>query len=183
MNKPAFLLFLCILTYLSINSFSQNQIKNGDYIKNDNINKFVGSWQWISGDTSFIIVLEKEKKTLKSDKATINTDAIKGWHKYLINGKVIENTVSSDTESITGMIAQDGNESKLTIFFNDITKSKSGRATLEFLPGKKDKAQWILKGTPGVKILDVGQVPDYTFTVPTNVMMERVKNKNKGNSR
>jgi hypothetical protein len=139
----------------------------------------VGSWQWISGDTSFLIVLEKEKKTLKSDNATINTDAIKGWHKYLINGKVVENTVSTDAKSITGMIAQDGNENKLTIFFNDITKSKSGRATLEFLHGEKDKAHWILKGTPGVKILDVGQVPDYTFTVPTNVIMERIKNKNK----
>jgi hypothetical protein len=179
MKKVLFFALLTTLSFLSVNSFSQREIKNGDYIKNDNINKFVGSWQWISGDTSFIIVLEKEKKTLKSDKATINTDAIKGWHKYLINGEVIENTVSSDVQSISGIIARDGTENKLTIFFDDITKSKSGRAILEFLPGEKDKAQWILKGTPGVKILDVGQVPDYTFTVPTNVMMERVKNKNK----
>jgi len=117
---------------------------------------------------------------LKSDNATIHADAIKGWHKLVIGGEVIECTISSDTKSITGMIPRGGSENKLTIFFNEITKSKSGRATFELLPGEKDKSHWVLKGTPGIKILDVDEVPDYTFTVPTNVIMERVKNKNKG---
>ena len=64
MSKLIFLMILSSVMLISNLSFSQNEINDGDYIKNDKINKFVGRWQWISGDTLFIIVFEKEKMKL-----------------------------------------------------------------------------------------------------------------------
>ena len=179
MSKLIFLMILSSVMLISNLSFSQNEINDGDYIKNDKINKFVGRWQWISGDTLFIIVFEKEKMKLKSDNATINADALKGWHQFTIGEKEIENTILSDKKSMTGIISRFGDENKLNILFRETTKSKSGDATLELLPGEKDKARWVLKEKEGIIFLFPGETYDHTFTVPTNVVMERVRNKNK----
>lgn len=162
------------------------QPKPGGYGKNMNLQKFVGTWKWQSGDTVFIITLEKFISKVKTGGLKGYTfDAIIGWHELRVGNKVIESSLRFEggkeedgTFTILGGHIQDVDKLTITGFI-DLSKSKSGCATLEFLSGEKDKAQWILKGTPGVKILDVGQVPDYTFTVPTNVIMERIKNKNK----
>ena len=120
MSKLIFLMILSSVMLISNLSFSQNEINDGDYIKNDKINKFVGRWQWISGDTLFIIVFEKEKMKLKSDNATINADALKGWHQFTIGEKEIENTILSDKKSMTGIISRFGDENKLNILSCDI---------------------------------------------------------------
>lgn len=161
--------------------------KPGGYGKNENLQKFDGTWQWQSGDTVFIITMNKFIHKVKSGGLKgYSMDAIIGWHEYRVADKVIESSLRFEgdkEEDLTFTIlgGTSGDKNILTITgFHDISKSKGGSATFELLPGEKDKAHWVLKGKPGIKILDVGEVPDYTFTVPTNVIMERVKNKNEG---
>ena len=194
-------LFLAIALLCNCGAYSQDFPKElpqdlpkpGGYGKNENLQKFVGAWQWQSGDSIFIIKLEKFKNKVKSGGLKgYSYDAIIGWHRFMVGDQVIESSLEhegSSYEQRTFTILGGGEyvydkshlaTNSLTIkAFKDLSKYKLGRATLELLPGEKDKARWTLKETPGVKILGVGEKPDNTFTVPTNVIMERVKEKNK----
>jgi len=145
------------------------QIKNGDYLKNENVNKFVGTWKWQSGDTSFIIVLKKEKITIKNPSAVFHFDGLEGWHEFEVNGKIIESSLTSTKMTLTF----GGQNSELTgsffIAFEDLTMNKFGDARFDLVPGSKDKIKWELRDREFTKIIG--------FTVPTNIIMERVKGK------
>ena len=131
-------------------------------------------------------VFEKSIRTVKTGGYKgYRYDAIIGWHEFRVGEKVIESSLKFEgdkleegTYTILGGLIQDVN--KLTVTsFHDLSKNKSGAATLELLPGEKDKARWVLKEKEGIIFLFPGETYDHTFTVPTNVVMERVRNKNK----
>ncbi len=194
MKNTTKLLIAAIALLLNCSAFAQetplqlpkDYPKPGGYGKNVNLQKFVGKWQWQSGDTVFVIALEKImlKSKLVAFKG-YTEDAIIGWHEFRVGEKVVESSLKFEgdkkedgTYTILGGNLQDVN--KLTVTsFRDLSKNKSGDATLELLPGEKDKARWVLKEKEGIIFLFPGETYDHTFTVPTNVVMERVRNKNK----
>ena len=194
MKNTTKLLIAAIALLLNCSAFAQetplqlpkDYPKPGGYGKNVNLQKFVGKWQWQSGDTIFVIVLEKylHKSNLIAFKG-YSKDAIMGWHEFRVGEKVVESSLKFEgdkleegTYTILGGLIQDVN--KLTVTsFHYLSKNKSGAATLELLPGEKDKARWVLKEKEGIIFLFPGETYDHTFTVPTNVVMERVRNKNK----
>ena len=200
MKNTTKLLIAAIALLLNCSAFAQetplqlpkDYPKPGGYGKNVNLQKFVGKWQWQSGDTVFVIALEKImlKSKLVAFKG-YTEDAIIGWHEFRVGEKVIESSLKFEggsfddrTHTISGGLVYEFNshitENKLTVTsFRDLSKNKSGEATLELLPGEKDKARWVLKEKEGIIFLFPGETYDHTFTVPTNVVMERVRNKNK----
>ena len=194
MKNTTKLLIAAIALLLNCSAFAQetplqlpkDYPKPGGYGKNVNLQKFVGKWQWQSGDTVFVIAFEKSIRTVKTGGYKgYRYDAIIGWHEFRVGEKVIESSLKFEgdkleegTYTILGGLIQDVN--KLTVTsFRDLSKNKSGEATLELLPGEKDKARWVLKEKEGIIFLFPGETYDHTFTVPTNVVMERVRNKNK----
>ncbi len=190
-----FILLIAIFSYNAVlaqettSNWPKDYPKPGGYGQNPNLQKFVGTWQWQSGDTVFTIVLKKYIS--KSNKKTgrlkdYSKDAIMGWHEYIIGEKVVESSLknivnSPNKNTIKTMLGGsiDDVRKVTNLFFLDLSKSKNGIANLELLPGEKDLARWTLRETSGIKLLGPGEKPDYTFTVPTNVVMKRIKNKNK----
>jgi hypothetical protein len=194
--KIAILTVLVYLVCLTCYSYAQDTTftfpkefpKPGGYGQNSNLNKFKGTWHWQSGDTVFTIVLGKYIYKSKRETGFLkgySRDAIIGWHEYKIGEKIIESSLSHvgehrNMKTFTILGGDIHDVDKLTITgFIDLSKSKTGCATLELLPGEKDIAKWELRETPGIKIIDPGETPDYTFTVPTNVIMHRVKGNGK----
>jgi len=65
--------------------------KSGDYLVNTNIDKFVGTWKWQSGNDIVIIKLKKVKYLFPI--AGFFQDQLFGAHSYIQNGVVIESTL------------------------------------------------------------------------------------------
>ena len=185
MKNLKIILSIMLVVFVSNEIFSQNAENVEDH-RNDKMNKFEGTWQWQSGDSLFVIILKKNKLSHKDTKGKTDIlDVLIGWHEFSVNGVIIESSLQYTEETdnkntrtlIGGVNASDKLIKRLS--FNDLSKSKLGKASLELLPGEKDLVRWTLKETPGVKVLLPGEEPDYTFTVPTDVIMRRIKKKNK----
>jgi len=65
MKRVFFTALSSVLLFTTLHSFAQNNIKDGDYIKNEKVNKFIGTWQWVSKDTLFILVFRKGKDEIE----------------------------------------------------------------------------------------------------------------------
>ena len=62
------------------------------YIQSQELDKFVGTWKWTSGNDSFEIVLKKEKISDLFDEDTCE-DIIYGFHEYKKNNNIIESSL------------------------------------------------------------------------------------------
>lgn len=62
------------------------------YTPNPELNKFLGTWKWTSGNDSFEMVLKKEKIQDIMDENACE-DIIYGFHEYKKNGIVIESSL------------------------------------------------------------------------------------------
>ena len=144
-----YLLISCALI-LTKNSVAQNDPKEGDYVKNEKMDKFNGTWEWrsVDNDSVFVVVLKKVRinfNKLRGFRSRgSDEDKLFGWHKFSISGKIIESSLDSVGGSVfsTTIKCNDVDDLKTgTLFFFDRTKSKGGEALLEFLPGEKDLAR------------------------------------------
>jgi hypothetical protein len=143
------------------------QLKNGEYVKNDNINRIVGTWIWQSGDTTFTIVLKKEKVTVNNPVGSNHFDVLQGWHEYAVKGKIIESSIASKKLTLTNGFQNQELRLPVSGDFEDLTRNKFGEARFDLLPGEKDKIEWHL--------IDREWAEYPGFTVPTNIIMVRVK--------
>jgi hypothetical protein len=118
MKKLAFLAAFLIAMVWQANA-QEMANKDGDYAKRPELDKFVGTWVWQSGDSIFTVVLAKTviniKKSAKQNdeehykifKEPGNTerlypdatmDYIIGWHELKVNGKVIQSSLKNKSK-------------------------------------------------------------------------------------
>jgi hypothetical protein len=80
--------------------------RDGDYAKRPELDKFVGTWVWQSGDSVFTIVLAKtalnnktmdieEHRNKKSNDLDATMDWIIGWHELNVDGKVVQSSLKN----------------------------------------------------------------------------------------
>ena len=160
----------------------------GEYVKNDWLDKFVGTWEWQNGSEVFRIVLSKQKLATYDwygYQVNYYRDVLVGWHFYRNNSGLVESTMDKSgmiftevvgaikNSSIYGGASRSPEYARFTV--KDITKNKKGEGRIEMLPGKTDEARWTLKNPEGVHVITPDSpMPPPGFTLPTDVIMRKV---------
>ncbi|MDR1056745.1 MAG: hypothetical protein LBL90_13230 [Prevotellaceae bacterium] len=78
-------------------------LKNGDYVADTGINKFVGRWEWKSGNSSFMLIIKKREKIkyILNPNFTFYNDKALGWYRYIKNGVEVKNTLDNVHSGMT----------------------------------------------------------------------------------
>ncbi|MCX8490933.1 MAG: hypothetical protein ORN54_07685 [Cyclobacteriaceae bacterium] len=130
---------LIIFTFAS-NVYAQNPTpKKGEYRKDDNLDKFAGTWEGSKGNESLRITLKKEKIYVKG--MDFSMDVIIGWHSYTKNGKAIESSIafagSSYDENTTIMASSDGDKKLNFSVFRDLSRERTSSGELKLINSKE----------------------------------------------
>lgn len=156
------------------------QIPNdGDNVLNNHINKFVGTWNWSLGNDSFQLILKKENVKLPFGN-NIYGDKIIGFHKFINNGSIIENSTqySSETFSYTGNSTiygstENNNSNILSGNITHLSKNKSIRFIIEYIDATHIKLVK-LENTSGIRFKLPGKPPfDGSITIPKNIILTK----------
>lgn len=144
--------------------------------------KFVGTWKWISGNDTVIIVLEKQIYCIPFTGKSC--EALVGWHKYVKNGMLVQSSLqyegrdvnidfnSTDTDYKT-TINGNSRYSNAVLFrtFWDLTLHKNFYLYLTLLPGSLTQASWRLVEPPGIYTGPNGTAG--MFTLPKNITLTK----------
>lgn len=103
-----------------------------------------GTWQWTNLKDSFTVKIAYSD-TLMPSKVSNDTFRLKiyGWHKYVGNGVLVENTFADSSTlspSISGTIK---NNTEVLLWLNDITRARYFRVQIEFLNFECTIMRWI----------------------------------------
>lgn len=168
--KRKIIFCIAFLLYFNI-SFGQVP-QPGDYITNSNIDKFVGTWKWSTGNEEVTIQLKKVK-FLNNSPAYFD-DVLFGSHTYIKNGVIVESSMSdfpllgpAKKGSIYLWNIPEEGANKVVGNLWDISKSKDVKLTLEFLPGTTPTLQWKLNTYDGLVI----QPTPEGLTLPRNILL------------
>lgn len=164
--------FLYALLFLFVGKFAHSQTppKAGDYVIDNNIDKFVGAWVWSSNGQSVEIILKKEKFYYGAP-FNFYADVLIGCHRYIKNGVIVETSMTYINNGLDQNFTLFGNSnrnnsSNAIIQFRDLTKKKIGNLSLT-INTANNQLTWTLKETEGVKINSSG----YGFTLPTSIVL------------
>ena len=140
------------------------------------LDKFVGTWSWVSGTDTVLIVLEKQ--VLNNPLTNTSSEILTGWHKYVKNGITIENShqyigrnINLDFDStftdlrITMQGITRGARKILFHRFWDITLHKRCNVNFELLTNSLTQAKWQLTNPPSTKYTGPPGTYDL-FTLP-----------------
>ena len=159
-----------------------NYLKNNNYIKdtNNDLDKFVGTWKWISptnSNTYFEINLYKVVYWNPNNFDNFFIDKILGNYKYVENGIVITNTLTwntnNDLYSSTFPVIMSNVEKplfkELLINMRDVAKNKTCKADFKIidLDATILTANWKMKYTDGWRIEPVQP----GFSIPTDIIL------------
>lgn len=165
------ILFLnIILVLLHQLSFSQTfkDAKKGDYIRSSNIDKFIGTWEWKSGNDRFVVTFKKQK--IKSPQYSF--DALLGWYQYIKDGETIYSYLAKvsdkdtyvtgsatrhDDATLVGISNQDSEG--ILLNFYDEKRQKYAKAWIKMLPGKSNELVWQSKSGTADMVTTDGQKP------------------------
>jgi len=165
MKKIIFaIVFISILSNVSFGQAPQP----GDYITNSNIDKFEGTWKWVSGNKEVIIKLKKVK-FLNRD---YHEDILLGCHSFTMNGSVVEssmaiyNLVGPDKKGTLNMWnTTDDGPDKITGSLKDLSKDKFEKLKLEYIAGNPAQLIWNLQPYEGPTTKSPG------VTLPENITL------------
>lgn len=167
-------LFLFLALVCSTLCFSQ--------IANPELDKFVGTWQWNSGNDTVTLVLAKQTSNFPNG---TSREVLVGWHKYVKNGLVIESSFPHIGQSINDENIPLGNDLEITLYgftknpreiwfhrFWDLTLHKNCHVFFKLMPGSLTQATWKLTNPDG----STYQGPPGTynqFTLPRNMVLTK----------
>jgi hypothetical protein len=167
------LLFFVILL-ASVNSYSQ-------VTTNAELDKFAGTWKWVSGNDTVTLVLEKQ---VLNAAIGAKEEILVGWHRYVKNGAEAEsslqytgidiNTVLHNKDGVINItLMGKAKNATTTWFYNfwDITLHKYCSAYLTLLPGSTTRANWKLNDTEGIYSAPAGTYDH--FTLPRDMVLTK----------
>jgi hypothetical protein len=160
------LLILCII-WSSICS-AQTPPAQGSYTTNPQLDKFVGTWIWISGSDTMKIVLQKQFVHHKTP-YSFEYESLIGWHRYVKNGIQVESSLqyigspyNSGHSTLLGSTIDNPRQVRFTTF-KDITRNKKSNSLYFTLQNNSlTIAYWSLKNSEGLAPKNF----IYDFTVP-----------------
>ena len=149
--------------------------------------QFVGTWEWSSDGETFRIVITKHMLQ-HSFYTQEYTEAIIGWHSYTKNGQVVESSMDKAKAQYTTWSDANQNstllggvkmsDTKIWLYFDDISMDKCDRVTLEMVEGKTDELQWKLRVRGRVVASTPDSPPSPTnvrkqWTVPSDLVLKK----------
>jgi hypothetical protein len=163
---PRIILF-CFFFITSKFIFAQEPLA-GEYRTDNQIDKFVGTWQWVSGFDTVIIKLKKVKY-LNTDPVTYHDDVLMGCHKYVKNGLAIEDNLwkfNTIGQNLKGSLYGWSNRrvaDTLTVYstFRDVTKNKLELIDMIYIQGAIPQISWLLYNRTGID--RPGKLPGLTL--------------------
>lgn len=173
------LTFILITSLFIFECKAQNDLpQDGDNILNNNINKFVGTWNWSENGKSLQIILKKENVKLRVG-MNLRADVLIGFHKYIENGVEIENSTQySNTNYIDNKSTIFGGAGKnetntINGGIRHITKNKSIKFEIEYIDSTHIKLVE-LKDYPGLRVNVPGKPPyDWSISLPQNIILTK----------
>lgn len=148
------------------------------FYKNENLNKFIGTWEWHSNKDTLTLTCKKLTVVNMSGK---DIDIICVWHKFVKNGLIIENTlpfISASEPTIESQYFAEGTmkggankyPNDLSLHVLDKNKDKNGDLILSYqMNDSKETLLWKLRNEEAVHIGPF----DASFTYPTDLVLEK----------
>lgn len=165
-----------------------NYLKNNNYIKdtNNDLDKFVGTWKWISptnSNTYFEIVYFKIAYWNANNINNFFMDEIFGNYKYVENGITTTNTLTwnsyNDLYSSTFPAIMSNSFrplfKDLLINMRDIAKNKTCKANFDIvdLNATKLTANWKLISTDQIRVGTNLPTVQPGFSIPTDIILTK----------
>jgi hypothetical protein len=165
-----------VFLIISVRCFSQAPLL-GEYRTDNNIDKFVGIWQWTSGADTVVIKLKKVKY-LNTDPVTYHDDVLMGCHKYVKNGIILEDNISQFVnigQNYKGSLYGWSNKrvaDTLTVYmtFKDVTKNKLELIDMKYVSGTIPQMTWLLYNRTTISGVP-GRVPG--LTLPSSLVLTK----------
>ena len=173
--KYIFLIFSIFFTLTSNAQLPQS----GEHLYHPNMDNFVGTWKWISGNDVFTFKLKKVH--LYYPAHGYYDDMIMGSHCYIKNGIIIEDNLAdfpSVGQNLKGSIYiwyHNSNNTPNNIYgqVKDPLNNKSERLYLEFLPAATPTLHWTLESLGGGNSYLIGTTPikGIGWTLPADIIL------------
>jgi hypothetical protein len=164
------LLSICIFCFFNLNA--QTPYPSGSYNSKPELDKFVGTWRWVSGHDTVEIHLFKQAIHYP-EPLNYDVEALVGWHKYVKNGIVIETSLQFSGLPRTGghstILSWNQSPTKTYGVFNDLTKGKRCDLYLNMINAANTQLNWTLKEPRGIRPTGF----QYGFTLPTNLTLTK----------
>lgn len=168
-------IFLILVIVSSKLSFSQT-------INNPELDKFVGTWQWVSGNDTVTIILNKQVSIFPNGDSR---EILVGWHKYVQNGQLKESSLQYVGQNINAENILPGSDLQITLYgftkkpteiwfnrFWDLTLHKKCHLFFELLPNSLTQATWKLTNPNGPRYM--GPTGTYNqFTLPRELVLTK----------
>ncbi|MDR1054705.1 MAG: hypothetical protein LBL90_02520 [Prevotellaceae bacterium] len=156
-------------------------LKNGDYVADTGINKFVGRWEWKSGNSSFTLIIKKREKVkyIHNSNFMYYSDNALGWYRYIKNGVEVKNTLdnvhagmtATDLKNILSKTSISGVSKEgylgLLVQINGFKMRQDAR--LESIPGKTDEIRWTIYN----KYNRVAKAKQEDFPIPVSMVLKK----------
>lgn len=165
--------FIILLTGIYISSNAQHTpYPAGSFNAKPELDKFVGTWRWVSGNDTLLVQLYKQSIHYP-DPFNYDVECLIGWHKYVQNGVVAESSIQFAGLPFRGghstIFAGSRTPVKLYGSFDDLTKNKSCDLYLTMTDNTYTQMNWKLMESRGI----TPQGFQYGFTLPINVVLTK----------
>ncbi len=168
------LLFIVIFLFPGCYTLQAQPPAPGSNVTNNYINKFEGTWQWVSGNDTLILKLKKTNKNFDD----YTEDVLLGVHKYIKNGVVFDDALNKYDSMVlynkkrTVLLNQNQgmDTSKVIGSIKDLTKKKRNELFLQYVPGTPPTLIWHLKTAEGTFIDPNFQ---YGLTMPKDLILTK----------
>ena len=162
----------------NLETYNPNQIQDGMYLKdvNNNLDRFIGTWEWIEGNTSFVIIFEKKEMIDCQPYSNFYVDKIVGRYQYIENGVTISDNLNESFDDLFYPIVGSFNNTdnnNLTIGFKDIVKQKSGKGHIE-LDTTTNPPQFLWSVGGNSKVLIDGETSIEGWSLPIGSYNQKI---------
>jgi hypothetical protein len=173
----------CLLIISGSVAFSQ--FEDGEYIQVPELDKYVGTWQWQSGDSVLTIKLAKTILNFKQymqqsggDGPDVNKDALIGWHEFRIGSTVKQSSLSSENS------IYDYSNVNQTILLWLVSGTDSEEVPFEFLRVAffRDTIEDVILNQGSFELLEHNQAilsmggdRDGKFSLPKELVMTKIE--------
>lgn len=166
-------IFIILLTLISSYTYSQTlPYPPGSYNAMPELDKFVGTWVWSTGNDMLELRLYKQAIHYPAP-LDYDVEALVGWHKYLKNGATVESSLQYVGLPFRGGHSSLllGPKSSINLYgtFHDLTKEKRCDLYLTMSNNNNTQMTWKLTETRGVKLGSF----QWGFTLPTELILTK----------